>query len=100
MVGGVGVVVGVALLLSASLLWGCYTLGLRGSGLDPIGCALVLALPSTLVLLYSLAVEDHSSKILICKKHLRWRRCCSNCSRSGRPVGIAAAGSPGKISGG
>lgn len=46
---------GVALLLSASLLWGCYTLGLRGSGLDPIGCALVLALPSTLVLLPLLA---------------------------------------------
>ena len=50
-----GSLTGVALLLSASLLWGCYTLGLRGSGLDPIGCALVLALPSTLVLLPLLA---------------------------------------------
>ena len=50
-----GSLTGVALLLSASLFWGCYTLGLRGSGLDPIGCALVLALPSTLVLLPLLA---------------------------------------------
>lgn len=50
-----GSLTGVALLLSASLLWGCYTLGLRGSGLDPIGCALVLALPTTLVLLPLLA---------------------------------------------
>ena len=50
-----GSLTGVALLLSASLLWGCYTLGLRGSELDPIGCALVLALPSTLVLLPLLA---------------------------------------------
>lgn len=58
-----GSLTGVALLLSASLLWGCYTLGLRGSGLDPIGCALVLALPSTLVLLPLLATGGLPSNL-------------------------------------
>ena len=58
-----GSLTGVALLLSASLFWGCYTLGLRGSGLDPIGCALVLALPSTLVLLPLLATGGLPSNL-------------------------------------
>jgi drug/metabolite transporter (DMT)-like permease len=45
-----GSVAGMAMLLGASLFWATYTLGVRGSGLDPVGCALVLALPSALVL--------------------------------------------------
>lgn len=53
---------GAALLLLASLLWGSYTLGLRRAGLDAIGCALLLSVPSflLLVLLLSLGVvESH-----------------------------------------
>ncbi|UNJ99253.1 EamA family transporter [Ralstonia insidiosa] len=51
---------GAALLLLASLLWGSYTLGLRRAGLDAIGCALLLSVPSflLLVLLVSLGVVD------------------------------------------
>ncbi|WP_386680014.1 DMT family transporter [Loktanella sp. R86503] len=45
-----GSMTGMALLLGASLFWATYTLGVRGSGLDPIGCALVLALPSAVIL--------------------------------------------------
>lgn len=37
---------GAGLLLGASLMWGAYTLGLRRAGLDPIGCTLLLCLPS------------------------------------------------------
>lgn len=46
-----GSLVGVGLLLLASMFFGAYTLGLRGSGLDPIGCTLVLSIPSVLVLM-------------------------------------------------
>ncbi|MGJ8545956.1 MAG: EamA family transporter [Sulfitobacter sp.] len=49
--GAAGSLPGAGLLLMASLLWAFYTLGLRGSGLDPVGCALVVALPSALLLL-------------------------------------------------
>ncbi len=42
---------GAAMLLLASLLWGSYTLGLRRAGLDAIGCALLLSVPSFLVVL-------------------------------------------------
>lgn len=41
---------GAALLLTASLLWGGYTIGLRRTGLDPIGCTLLVTLPSFIVL--------------------------------------------------
>ncbi|WP_424987056.1 DMT family transporter [Microbulbifer sp. S227A] len=41
---------GVLLLLCASLLWAVYTLGLRTAALDPIACALLLSIPSFLVL--------------------------------------------------
>ena len=50
--GGNGnIVLGAALLLGASLLWGTYTLALRRTALDTIGCALLLAIPSFVVLL-------------------------------------------------
>lgn len=51
---------GAGLLLLASLLWGSYTLGLRRAGLDAIGCALLLSVPSFLLtaLLVSLGVVD------------------------------------------
>jgi len=51
---------GAATLLLASLLWGSYTLGLRRAGLDAIGCALLLSVPSflVLVLLVSLGLVD------------------------------------------
>lgn len=51
---------GAAMLLLASLLWGSYTLGLRRAGLDAIGCALLLSVPSflVLVLLVSLGLVD------------------------------------------
>ena len=42
---------GAALLLGASLLWATYTIGLRRTGLDAIGCTLLLAVPSSLALL-------------------------------------------------
>ncbi|CAJ0744105.1 hypothetical protein R16034_04121 [Ralstonia edaphis] len=53
-------VAGAGLLLLASLLWGSYTLGLRRAGLDAIGCALLLSVPSFLLtaLLVSLGVVD------------------------------------------
>lgn len=37
---------GAALLLGASLMWGAYTIGLKRVGLDPVGCTLLLCLPS------------------------------------------------------
>ena len=51
---------GAAMLLLASLLWGSYTLGLRRAGLDAVGCALLLSVPSflVLVLLVSLGLVD------------------------------------------
>ncbi|HXV23172.1 MAG TPA: DMT family transporter [Alphaproteobacteria bacterium] len=42
---------GAALLLTASVLWGAYTIGLRRTGLDAIGCTLLLTLPSFMVLM-------------------------------------------------
>lgn len=42
---------GVAMLLAASLLWGAYTIGLRRTGLDAIGCTLLVTLPSFVILL-------------------------------------------------
>lgn len=39
-------VLGAGFLLLASLLWGIYTLGLRKAGIDAIGCAIMLNLPS------------------------------------------------------
>ncbi|PHP26372.1 DMT family transporter [Limimaricola cinnabarinus] len=47
---GAGALGGAGLLLAASLFWGAYTLGLRRVGLDPIGCTLLLGLPSLAVL--------------------------------------------------
>jgi len=41
---------GVAMLLAASLLWGAYTVGLRRTGLDAIGCTLLVTLPSFVIL--------------------------------------------------
>lgn len=51
---------GAAMLLLASLFWGCYTLGLRRAGLDAIGCALLLSVPSFLLLalLVAMGVVD------------------------------------------
>lgn len=42
--------VGAGFLLLASLLWGMYTLGLRKAGMDVIGCAILLNLPSAAAL--------------------------------------------------
>lgn len=42
---------GATLLLTASLLWGAYTIGLRRTGLDAIGCTLLVTLPSFVILL-------------------------------------------------
>jgi drug/metabolite transporter (DMT)-like permease len=53
---------GAGLLLLASLLWASYTLGLRRTGLDAIGCTLLLSLPSLAVLVILVltgAVESH-----------------------------------------
>jgi drug/metabolite transporter (DMT)-like permease len=53
---------GAGLLLLASLLWGSYTLGLRRTGLDAIGCTLLLSLPSLAFLVIAIltgAVETH-----------------------------------------
>lgn len=47
---------GAALLLMASLLWAGYTLALKDSGLDPVSVALVVALPSALLLAAGMAV--------------------------------------------
>lgn len=41
---------GVTTLLTASLLWGAYTIGLRRTGLDAIGCTLLVTLPSFVIL--------------------------------------------------
>lgn len=43
-------VLGAGFLLLASLLWGIYTLGLRKAGMDVIGCAIALNLPSAAAL--------------------------------------------------
>lgn len=53
---------GIVLLLSASLLWGAYTFALRRTGLDAIGCTLLVTLPSFVLLLPLFAfglVETH-----------------------------------------
>ncbi|MFW2589851.1 DMT family transporter [Sagittula sp. SSi028] len=42
---------GAAALLCASLFWAAYTIAMRVSGLDPVGCALVIALPSSALML-------------------------------------------------
>lgn len=61
--GGPGnIVLGAAFLLGASLLWGGYTLALRRTALDTIGCALLLSIPSLVVLLLLIgfgAVPSH-----------------------------------------
>ncbi|QIZ51757.1 DMT family transporter [Dickeya zeae] len=57
---------GGTLLLLASLLWGAYTLAIRRSGLDTIGCVLLLSIPSTLILLSLMMtglVESHISNV-------------------------------------
>jgi drug/metabolite transporter (DMT)-like permease len=41
---------GATMLLTASLLWGAYTIGLRRTGLDAVGCTLLVTLPSSVVL--------------------------------------------------
>lgn len=59
---------GAALLLTASLLWGAYTLGLRRTGLDAIGCALLLCVPSLailLLLMLSGAVVTHMGQFTL-----------------------------------
>lgn len=59
---------GSAMLLLASLLWGGYTLAIRRSGLDTIGCVLLLSLPSTLLLLGLMTtgvVESHLSRVTL-----------------------------------
>ncbi len=45
-----GVLGGAAVLLSASMLWGLYTHGLRKSGLDPLACVMVVTYPSLFLL--------------------------------------------------
>ena len=47
---GASPLTGIALLLSASLLWGGYTLGMRRAGLDPLGVAMLVTYPSLLLL--------------------------------------------------
>ncbi len=63
--GGLGTAVlgGAGLLLAASLLWGAYTLGLRRAGLDPIGCTLLLGLPSLAVLVLLMGTGVVESRI-------------------------------------
>lgn len=39
---------GIGVLLAAGLIWAVYTLSLRSTGLDPIGAALVLCVPSAI----------------------------------------------------
>ncbi|WP_376871623.1 DMT family transporter [Albirhodobacter sp. R86504] len=41
---------GILYLLGASLLWASYSMGQRGSGLDPVGCAIVMSVPSAVAL--------------------------------------------------
>ena len=59
---------GASLLLVASLFWGAYTLAIRRSGLDTIGCVLLLSLPSTLLLLCLMlagVVESHLHSVTL-----------------------------------
>jgi len=59
---------GGSLLLLASLFWGAYTLAIRRSGLDTIGCVLLLSLPSTLLLLCLMmagVVESHLRSVAL-----------------------------------
>ncbi|WJM86534.1 DMT family transporter [Dickeya chrysanthemi] len=59
---------GSAMLLLASLLWGGYTLAIRRSGLDTIGCVLLLSLPSALLLLGLMTtgvVESHLRSVTL-----------------------------------
>ncbi|WP_424969693.1 DMT family transporter [Dinoroseobacter sp. S76] len=49
-ISGQAVIGGVAALLLASLCWGAFTLAVKRSGLDPLGCALVISLPSTVAI--------------------------------------------------
>jgi drug/metabolite transporter (DMT)-like permease len=51
-----GAMAGAALLLVASALWALYTTGLARIDLDPVGCALLLCLPSTAVVAVLIAV--------------------------------------------
>jgi drug/metabolite transporter (DMT)-like permease len=51
-----GALRGAALLLVASALWALYTTGLARTDLDPVGCALLLCLPSTVVVAVLIAV--------------------------------------------
>lgn len=57
---------GAALLLVASLFWGLYTHGLRKSGVDPLGCVMVVTYPSLIVLVPLLltgVLDSHLSQI-------------------------------------
>jgi drug/metabolite transporter (DMT)-like permease len=55
---------GAGLLLGASLMWGAYTLGLRRAGLDPIGCTLLLCLPSLAALGAMIATGTVETRIM------------------------------------
>lgn len=63
---------GAALLLTASLFWAAYTLGLRRTGLDAIGCALLLCVPSLAVLvllMLSGAVMTHIGQFTLAQAY-------------------------------
>ncbi|MGX9856030.1 EamA family transporter [Limimaricola variabilis] len=55
---------GAGLLLGASLMWSAYTLGLRRAGLDPIGCTLLLCLPSLAALGAMIATGTVETRIM------------------------------------
>ena len=58
-----GVLAGAALLVAASGLWAAYTGALARIGLDAVGCALLLCLPSTVVVAVLLATRAVPSSL-------------------------------------
>ncbi len=55
---------GIAMLLGASLLWACYTLGVQRSGMDALQSTLVVCVPSLAILLIAIATGFAESRLM------------------------------------
>ncbi|GAC1320828.1 MAG: DMT family transporter [Collimonas sp.] len=78
---------GAGLLLLASLMWGIYTLGLRKAGLDVIGCAIVLNLPSAAALAALVASGAIASHL----GHATWKEVMPFVLVQGLGTGLASS---------
>lgn len=78
---------GSALLLAASLLWAGYTLAIRRTGLDAVGCVLLLSLLSTVMLVPLMVTGVVSSHLM----QAGWKPCLPFLLIQGLGTGIVSS---------